>query len=186
MAKSARTSKLIVKPETTFSDQPSSANEKLISEGAAANAAKPTPAAGLDAAGRSSEPAASLAGPDAPLPGAATGTNSTDNPPSEDRQGGAGNAAGSAESLLEASAIWLDGETEFRARFPRLSTAIEGWQGSGAPVPTAIRIRSKIEGFRRAGIAHSKTPVEHQLGAFLKPEHLEALFAEPNLTVELI
>lgn len=125
--------------------------------------------------------------PATPSLGAATGSISSIPPESVD-QGGAGNTAGSAGSLaVEDCAIWLDGgEAEFRARFPRLAAAIDAWQATGAPAPTAVRIRSKVEGFRRAGIAHSKMPVEHQLGAFLKPEHLEALFAEPNLVVEFI
>lgn len=125
--------------------------------------------------------------PAAPSLGAATGTISSI-PPESDDQGGAGNTAGSAGSLtVNASAIWLDGgEAEFRARFPCLSTAIDAWEASGAPAPTAVRIRSKTDGFRRAGIAHSKAPVEHAMEAFKGPEQLEALFAEPNLVVELI
>ncbi|RRH98083.1 hypothetical protein EH240_20010 [Mesorhizobium tamadayense] len=193
MAKSAKTSKLIVQPETTFSEQPSSANEKLISEGAAANTAKPTPAAGLDAAGRSSEPAASLAGPDAPLPGAATGTNSTDDPPESDDQGGAGNTAGSAgsaefdmDAMFPPAADRPDAEAEFRAKFPRLTAAFEAWHAEHGEPVTGLRIKSKVDGFRRGGMAHSKAPTEHPAEAFAGPEQLEAIFAEPNLTVELI
>lgn len=219
MAKSAKTSKLIVQPETAFSEQPSSANEKLIPEGAAADAAKLIPAAGLDAAGRSSEPAASLAGPDAPLPGAATGTISTNEPPQSDNQGGAGDTAGSAGSLtleglvnrpgmagfakptldeLIAVGDPLEGlkvekrlgtaEDEFRAKYPRMFVALDAWRAEHGDddLPRGLRIRSKIDGFRRAGIPHSKAPVEHRMDAFSGPEQLEAIFAEPNLVVELI
>lgn len=47
-----------------------------------------------------------------------------------------------------------------------------------------IRITSKKDGFRRAGIAHSKEPTEYQDDRFSKAE-LKQLKAEPNLTVEI-
>ncbi|TIY11024.1 MAG: hypothetical protein E5V16_08140 [Mesorhizobium sp.] len=114
--------------------------------------------------------------PAAPSPGAATGTISSITVESEG-QGGAGNAAGSAEPST------LD---EFQAKFPRLSAAIEAWKTSSYETPVGLRIRSKIDGFRRAGVAHSKAPVEHPLDRWPQPEQLEALFAEPNLVVEVI
>ncbi|ESY42054.1 hypothetical protein X747_14860 [Mesorhizobium sp. LNJC384A00] len=81
----------------------------------------------------------------------------------------------------------LDTEAEFRSRFPRMSAALNAWKAEhGDELPSGLRIRSKLDGFRRAGIPHSKAPVEHQLGAFKGPEQLEAIFAEPNLVVELI
>lgn len=46
-----------------------------------------------------------------------------------------------------------------------------------------IRITSKREGFRRCGIAHSKTPKEYPDDKFTK-EQLAALKAEPMLMVE--
>lgn len=112
----------------------------------------------------------------APSLGAATGTISSI-PVESEGQGGAGNAAGSAEEPT------LD---EFQARFPRLSAAIEAWKVSSFSPPVGLRISSKIEGFRRAGVAHSKAPVEHPLDRWPQPEQLEALFAEPNLVVEVI
>ncbi|MER8817177.1 HI1506-related protein [Mesorhizobium sp. M0965] len=181
----AKAPKIIAKRETVFSAVPpiSSSADTINSE-----AAKPVIADQHVAVNAS--PAADVAlevAPAAPSLGAATGTISSI-PPESDDQGGAGNTAGSAGSLtVNASAIWLDGgEAEFRARFPCLSTAIDAWEASGAPALTAVRIRSKTDGFRRAGIAHSKTPVEHQLDGFRSPEPLEALFAEPNLVVEFI
>lgn len=47
-----------------------------------------------------------------------------------------------------------------------------------------IRITAKIEGFRRAGIAHSRTPTDHADDAFSE-EQMEQLFNEPNLIIEL-
>lgn len=46
-----------------------------------------------------------------------------------------------------------------------------------------IRITSKKDGFRRAGMAHPATTKEYPDGHF-KPEQLKALRAEPMLVVE--
>lgn len=48
-----------------------------------------------------------------------------------------------------------------------------------------VRITSKLDGFRRAGVAHPATPTEYQDDAFSE-EQLAALKAEPMLTVELV
>lgn len=48
-----------------------------------------------------------------------------------------------------------------------------------------IRITSKREGFRRAGVAHPAAPTEYPDDAFSK-EQLAALKAEPMLTVEQV
>ncbi|TIV70555.1 MAG: hypothetical protein E5V89_14115 [Mesorhizobium sp.] len=123
---------------------------------------------------------------DAPSSGAATGTNSTDDPPESDGQGGAGNTAGSAESEVPEVQAG-SAEAEFRAKFPRFSAELDAWKAEhGDELPAGLRIKSKVEGFRRGGIAHSKEAVDHPIEAFKSPEQLEAIFAEPNLTVELI
>ncbi len=46
-----------------------------------------------------------------------------------------------------------------------------------------IRIRSKKEGFRRCGIAHSEKPVDYPDDKFTKKQ-LQELKAEPMLLVE--
>lgn len=46
-----------------------------------------------------------------------------------------------------------------------------------------IRIRSKKDGFRRAGMAHPAEWTEYPASAFT-PEQLEAIKAEPMLQVE--
>jgi hypothetical protein len=46
-----------------------------------------------------------------------------------------------------------------------------------------IRIRAETEGFRRAGIKHSKTPVDHPADSITKAQ-LAALKAEPKLFVQ--
>ncbi|MER9851763.1 HI1506-related protein [Mesorhizobium sp. M0106] len=186
-------------------------NSSTIQESVTASAASPTTVATTNAAVEPSGRAVVEHAPDAPSPQAA-GTISPDNPPESEGQGGAGNGAGSAESLPQFLANDefngpggdpdemdygtlkdLDtrlgtAENEFRSKFPRMAAAIDTWQAANADgdVPSGVRIRSKLDGFRRAGIAHSKAPVEHAMEAFKGPEQLEALFAEPNLVVELI
>lgn len=46
-----------------------------------------------------------------------------------------------------------------------------------------IRIKSKVEGFRRCGIAHSKEPVDYPDDKFSAAE-LKTLKADPVLAVE--
>ncbi len=48
-----------------------------------------------------------------------------------------------------------------------------------------IRITSKQDGFRRCGIAHTKTATEHYDDAFT-PDQIEVLKEEPMLVVEII
>lgn len=48
-----------------------------------------------------------------------------------------------------------------------------------------IRITAMRDGFRRAGIAHPAAPTEHPDDRFTAGQ-LEALLAEPLLTVEII
>lgn len=47
-----------------------------------------------------------------------------------------------------------------------------------------IIIKSSIEGFRRAGMAHSKTPIEHADGTFT-PAQIKQLEAEPRISVTI-
>ena len=45
-----------------------------------------------------------------------------------------------------------------------------------------IQIVSKVDGFRRGGIAHSTKPTDHPLSKFTK-EQLQQLDGEPNLII---
>lgn len=74
---------------------------------------------------------------------------------------------------------------KYRADYPALTRAMEDWKASGNNGAPDIRITSKIEGFWRAGMQHSTTPVEMSSVKF-NPEELELLLTEPNLTIELI
>lgn len=49
----------------------------------------------------------------------------------------------------------------------------------------ALRITAKVDGFRRAGIAHPAAPTIHPLES-LTPAQIEALDGEPMLVVEEI
>ncbi|TRA97038.1 MULTISPECIES: HI1506-related protein [Agrobacterium] len=51
--------------------------------------------------------------------------------------------------------------------------------------PPLVRVASKRDGFRRGGIVHSSKPVDYR-PAELSPEQLEAILAEPLLTVEVV
>ncbi|MEL6921363.1 MAG: HI1506-related protein [Pseudomonadota bacterium] len=51
------------------------------------------------------------------------------------------------------------------------------------PATGGVRITSKVDGFRRAGVAHSKAPTEYRAGAF-DDAALKLLRGEPNLIVE--
>lgn len=157
-------------------------------EAAATAAATPTSADQADAAKGSSVTTASPVATDTPPEQKPAGTISTDAPPSED-QGGAGNAAGPAgfPFVEEAKEAISTAKDKFAKAFPHFAAAMEAWAVKSPNVaPVALRIVSRRDGFRRAGIAHTKEAVDHPLDAFTAPEPLEQLFAEPNLVVQLV
>lgn len=149
--------------------------------GAGASLATSTPAEQADAAGAPSGADAGPSALDTP-PEAPEGTVSGHAPESDD-QGGAGDPAGPAGADLDHVDFARD---EFRAAYPHLSAAFEAWSETNTGAPSALRIAAKRDGFRRAGIAHGKAPVDHPLGVFETPEQMEALFAERMLTVEIV
>lgn len=112
--------------------------------------------------------------------------NSTDTPPSEDRQGGAGDSgAGPAEAHPVADA-WMAfaglGNDAARSAFPRLFGVLNERR---SPFE-AVRVKAMRQGgFRRAGIAHPAEAVDHPAET-LTPAQLEQLLAEPLLSVELV
>lgn len=75
---------------------------------------------------------------------------------------------------------------EFATKFPRLAAALEKWRSTSSEPPRAVRVVAKVDGFRRAGMAHPTTPVEHPIESFAEPDLLEALFAERQLTVDFV
>jgi hypothetical protein len=98
--------------------------------------------------------------------------NSTNAPQSEEH-GGAGDTAGPALPQGDDA-------------YPALSAAAEAWRAAGNELPPkTVRITSRRDGFRRAGIAHTKEPADHPALRF-GPDDLEALLSEPMLTVEFV
>lgn len=89
---------------------------------------------------------------------------------------------------------WLDfealGDIEQRRRFPLTIAALRAWAvsiGSADRVAAGpvIRIAAKRDGFRRAGLSHPKSPVEHMAERFT-PDQVEQLLGEPALRVEFV
>jgi len=133
---------------------------------------------------------ASSAGSGVAIDGSATGTQSGSPNPSEDAsqavtEGGGTGASGAGS----ASAAFADPEAavnEAYAKYPHLFAASEAWRAASPDAPpTSIQIKSKVEGFRRAGVAHSRAPIDHPIGTF-DADQLEALLAEPKLTVRFV
>lgn len=81
-----------------------------------------------------------------------------------------------------ASMTRADFERDFPLSFALLSSFTEIRSMENPPL---VRVTSKRDGFRRAGIAHSSKPVDYR-PAELSPEQLEAILAEPLLTVEVV
>jgi hypothetical protein len=48
-----------------------------------------------------------------------------------------------------------------------------------------VRIKAQRDGYRRAGVAHTKAPVDHAHDTF-SPAQLEQLQADPNLSVSVV
>ncbi|OCJ64008.1 hypothetical protein A6U96_09405 [Agrobacterium tumefaciens] len=73
-------------------------------------------------------------------------------------------------------------ERDFPLSFALLSSFTEIRSMENPPL---VRVTSKRDGFRRAGIAHSSKPVDYRPWD-ISPEQLEAILAEPLLTVEVV
>lgn len=175
-----------------------------IPEGVTTEVASPTTAETTNDAVESSGPAVVEHVSDAPELQMAPEANSTDEPESEAPVGGSGDPAAPAEGAAEAAIRRIEQalaqgdldkadellskvEADFRASYPNFSVAVDAWQAAGHTAqPSAVRVVSRIEGFRRANIAHSKAPSEYPLESLKLPEQLEQLLGEPNLVVELI
>ncbi len=146
----------------------------------------------VDAAGAAGDPAVAdqpAASAAEPAAAGAAGTPSEDAPPSDQGAGDMPPADVSGMPLalrIEAAAAQLDAqEASFRAAYPHFSAAIDALMARGGGEPRSLRIVSKVEGFRRGGVAHSKAPVEHPIGRFPLAQ-LEQIFAEPNLSAEFV
>ena len=151
------------------------------------------------------EAAGTLAAEASPPSGGETGQQApTHTPESEDRGGGGGNAAApageqSSEGNGEAGAgkpkqtgltvdlpSWANklAAENVRNTCPLLVAALEAWGAENETLPNSLIISSKREGFRRAGIAHTRAEVSHEIGVFTL-DQIEQLLAEPVLKVRL-
>lgn len=75
---------------------------------------------------------------------------------------------------------------EFERHFPLSYALLSSFtETRSMEHPPLVRVTSKRDGFRRGGIAHSSKPVDYRPGV-LSPEQLEAILAEPLLTVEVV
>lgn len=169
-----------------------------ISAGETVSTEQPSTVEKADATVQPSDAGASPSSSDAPQSGATAGNQSSNDSAEHSVESGAGNTAGPAAGaevldairkgdLHRADSILTALEDEFRSKFPSLSAAVDAWTAeNGNAQPSAVRIKSKVDGFRRAGVAHPKAEVDHPIGTFTTPEVMEALLSEPNLTVKLV
>lgn len=76
-------------------------------------------------------------------------------------------------------------EARYRREYPNLHRAMEEWKAKGKTSVPTMSIKSKIDGFWRAGIKHRKevNPISM---ADLTAAKAELLLAEPNLVIELV
>jgi hypothetical protein len=152
------------------------------SEGQAAKASEASPAVTTAPAGSTSDAAGGPAAADASPVMAPAGTFSSDAPPEPKTANGGGDPA----APVQRPKARVDA-ADFAARYPLTDAALAAWRDANPEGhPSAVRIASKREGFRRAGMSHTKAPVEHPIEIFTVPEQLEALFAESTLTVEIV
>lgn len=169
-----------------------------ISAGETVSTEQPSTVEKADATVQPSDAGASPSSSDAPQSGATAGNQSSNDSAEHSVVSGTGNAAGPAGAELQQAVNDLDLdradkvlsalEEEFQAKFPRFFALVDSWQAENGRVqPKAVRVVSKVDGFRRGGIGHPKAPTDHPVGAFVgEPEIIEAWLSEPNLTVKLI
>lgn len=73
---------------------------------------------------------------------------------------------------------------KFEAAYP-LTFAFMNFDPDRANSTSSLWVGSKVDGFRRGGIAHSKAGMVFDAGE-LTPDQIEAFLAEPMLTVEIV
>lgn len=159
----------------------------------------PAPLGEADTATVNPADAASITAAPVPPAAAPAGPLSGDTPQEQTAEGGTGNPAGPATDAMIAEGIAAVGpqqeevasyleekRAEMRGEFPLLAKAIDAWLSNHDEPPVAVRIASARDGFRRAGMAHSREAVDHPVSAFADPAQLEALLAEPTLVVTFI
>jgi len=76
-------------------------------------------------------------------------------------------------------------EAEIREAFVAIVLEQARTPGPALNSGPVLRITSKVEGFRRAGMSHPKAATDHPIERFA-PEEMRALLAEPNLSLLVV
>lgn len=149
-----------------------------------------TPVKGTEATNSQPAPGAEAAAPGGKAPNPTDASQGAAEP-------GAGNPAGSGDTPVffgvdlargpDVGAISLGGDfTALSDRYPLTYAFFSSWaENEPETMPTAIVVKSKTDGFRRGGIAHSASGTTFLPGEFT-PEQLEAFLGETELTVEIV
>lgn len=166
-----------------------------------ASAEPVNPMAGPEQTKAMTAEAATPADADMPPEGEASAseTDSTDNPgeKQETAEVGGGAPAASAAAIetgidlaeagTDLKVLWPSYEEGFKSVFPLtyalFKTTVFGSFAAGS-VPR-IRVTSKIDGFRRGGVAYAREPIDYLPGE-IDPARLGLLLAEPILTVTIV
>ena len=151
----------------------------------------PAPVAAAEVAG--AESGAQVAAPEEPsVESAAEGPIFADTP-AEQPQGGSGDqavrepTAAELEQTEQFEKQMADAQAAFRKQFPHFGAAVDKFVAANPDVvPVALRVKSKPDHFRRAGIAFSRQPVDLPIDQLSGLVQIEALLSEPNLVVEII
>jgi cell division septation protein DedD len=80
---------------------------------------------------------------------------------------------------------FIERQAEYRRSFPTLSALTDRLRVEGKNQQFIMRITAKKAGFRRGGLEHPTSPVQHRALNFT-PDQLEQLLTEPNLVVEIL
>lgn len=80
---------------------------------------------------------------------------------------------------------FIERQAEYRRLYPTLSALTERLRVEGKNQQFVMRITAKKAGFRRGGLEHPTSPVQHRALNFT-PDQLEQLLSEPNLVVEIL
>lgn len=89
-------------------------------------------------------------------------------------------------SAEKAAGSAIEPAPEFDALYPLTAAALAAFEAAhGRGAAATVRITSARDGFRRAGLIHSRAQRDYPL-TDLSPEQVETFLADPVLTVELV
>lgn len=148
-----------------------------------------TPANGAEATNSQPAPEAEAAAPGGNAPNPADASQGAGEP-------GADNPAGSGDTPVlfgvdlaqgaDVGAISVGDFSALSDHYPLTYAFFSSWaENEPETMPTALVVKSRTDGFRRGGIAHSVAGLSLLPGEFT-PEQLEAFLGEPELTVKIV